>query len=165
MFIKCLQGFAKYAEFRGMNDGVKMSFAPVHSVSVCWVGGEMCECPERKESSSLQSGFAQFPSSARMWVSVHSSPDSLCSCVVAEWMRYTAESNGGIIMICIEGGNFEIKYGKRLCPLQFGPGMGPWVIIICSFCSVALIGILYSEGNGMTYQLGLLWIETVSGKR
>lgn len=39
MFIKRLQGFTKYAEFRGVNYGVEISFAPVNSVSVCWIGG------------------------------------------------------------------------------------------------------------------------------
>lgn len=42
----------------------------------------------------------------------------------AERVSRTAGLNGEI-MICIWGGNFEIKYEKRLCPLQFRSSVGP----------------------------------------
>lgn len=126
----------------------------------------MCEYSERKGRVQVCSrGFAQFQSPARMWVSGHCRSDSLCSCAAAARVSDAAGSNGGI-MICIRVALLRSDVERAfVCPLQCDPSVGPWVTIVCSSCSVALLGVLHSEGNGMAHPLGLLWIETVSGKR
>lgn len=58
-------------------NGVNNSIAFASYISMCWIGGGMCEYSKRKERVMLWSsvcnwGFAQLQSSTVMLVSVHS---------------------------------------------------------------------------------------------